>query len=57
MAHKTQVVVHKLYREKLEVSIVVESTMEEQVLKIGEVIKGFRMKIEDLHLRSTSRMP
>jgi len=46
-----------LYKEILEVPIVVEATMEEQVLKNCEVIKGFPMRIEDLQLRSTSGMP
>jgi hypothetical protein len=31
--------------------------MEEKVLKIGEAIKGFCMKIEDLQLQSTSGTP
>jgi phage shock protein A len=41
MAQKTQATVQKLYKEILEVPIVVEDTMEEKVLKIGKVIKGF----------------
>jgi hypothetical protein len=41
IVQKTQAVVHKLYKEIPEVPIVVEATMEEQVLKINEVIKGF----------------
>jgi hypothetical protein len=41
IVQKTQVVVQKLYKEIPEVPIVVEDTMEEQVLNIGEVIKGF----------------
>jgi hypothetical protein len=42
MVQKTQAVIQKLYKEMPEVPIVVEATMEEQVLKIGEVIKGFQ---------------
>jgi hypothetical protein len=41
MAQKTQATVQKLYKEILGSPIVVEATMEEQVLNIGEVIKGF----------------
>jgi hypothetical protein len=41
----------------MKVPIVVEATMEEQVLKIGEVIKGFPTRIEDLQLRSTPGTP
>jgi hypothetical protein len=41
----------------LEVLLVVEATMEEQVLNIGEVIKGFRSKNEDLQLRSMLGTP
>jgi hypothetical protein len=40
MVQKTQAVLHKLYKEVSEVSIVVEDTILEQVLNIGEVIKG-----------------
>lgn len=50
-------IVQKLYKEMLEVPIVVEATMEEQVLKIGEFIKGFQSKIEDLQLWSTLGTP
>jgi hypothetical protein len=57
MAQKTQVVIQKLYKEIPEVPIVVEATMEEKVLKIGEVIKGLCMRIEDLQLRSTPGTP
>jgi hypothetical protein len=42
IAQKTQAPVHKLYKTILEVPIVVEDTMEEKVLDINEVIKGFR---------------
>jgi len=31
--------------------------MEEKVLKIEEVIKGFHMRIEDIQLRNTSGTP
>jgi hypothetical protein len=41
LAHKTQAVIQKLYKAIMEVLIVVEATMEEQVLKIGKVVKGF----------------
>jgi hypothetical protein len=34
----------KLYKELPEVPLVVEATMEEQLLNIGEVIKGFISK-------------
>jgi hypothetical protein len=57
IAHKTQEVVQKLYKAIPEVPIVVEDTMEEQVLKIDEVIKGFRVQIEDLQLWSIPGMP
>lgn len=50
LAQKTQAIVHKLYKAILKVPIVVEATMEEKVLKIGEVIKRFRSQIEDLQL-------
>jgi hypothetical protein len=39
-----------LYKVISEVPILVEATMEEKVLKIGDVIKGFYEKIEDLKL-------
>jgi hypothetical protein len=42
IAQKSQTVAQKLYKAIPEVPIVVEATMEEQALKIGEVIKGFR---------------
>jgi hypothetical protein len=32
----------KLYKQVPEVPLVIEATMEEQLLKIGEVMKGFR---------------
>jgi isocitrate dehydrogenase kinase/phosphatase len=48
MAQKTQVVIQNLYKEILDVPIVVEATMEEHVLKISESIKGFNTKIKDL---------
>jgi hypothetical protein len=48
MAQKRQATIQKLYKEIPEVRIVVEDTMEEKVLKIGEVIKGFQSNIEDL---------
>jgi DNA repair exonuclease SbcCD ATPase subunit len=57
MVQKTQEVVQKLYKEVPEVPLVIEATMEEQLLKIGEVIKGFREKIQDLQLRSMPEMP
>jgi hypothetical protein len=57
MAQKTQAFVQKLYKEMTEISIVVEATMEEQVLNIGEVSKGFQVNIEDLQLQSTQGMP
>jgi len=41
IAQKTQVVVQNLYKEILEVPIIVESTMEEHMLMIYEFIKGF----------------
>jgi hypothetical protein len=55
IVQKTQTTVQKLYKAIPEVPIVVEATMEEQVLKIGEVIKGFRVQIEDLKLWSMPR--
>jgi phage shock protein A len=39
--HKTQATIYKLYKAILEEAILVEATMKEQVLNIGEVIKGF----------------
>jgi hypothetical protein len=57
IVQKTQEVVQKLYKAIPEVPIVVEATMEEQVLNIGEVIKGFRAQIEDLQLWSMPGMP
>jgi hypothetical protein len=50
MAQKTQAIFQNLYKEMAEVLIVVEVTMEENALKIGKVIKGFRLNIEDLQL-------
>jgi seryl-tRNA synthetase len=50
ITQKTQEVVQKIYKEILEVPIVIEATMEEHVLNIGEVIKGFRETIQDLQL-------
>jgi hypothetical protein len=57
MEQQIQTVVQKLYKEIPEVLIVVEATMEEQVLRINEVIKGFRTRIEDLQSCSTSGTP
>jgi molecular chaperone DnaK (HSP70) len=57
IAQKTQATVQKLYKEIPEVPIVVEATMEEKVLKIGDVIKGFCEQIEDLKLWSMPGMP
>jgi len=48
MEHHIQMVFQNLYREILEAPIVVEVTMEEQVLNIGKVIKGLCTIIEDL---------
>jgi chromosome segregation ATPase len=42
MVQKTQAIVQKLYKEVPEVPLVIEATMEEQLSKIGEVMKGFR---------------
>jgi hypothetical protein len=42
---KTQAIVQKLYKEVPEVPLVIEATMEEQLLNIGEFNKGFRDKI------------
>jgi hypothetical protein len=42
MVQKTQTVVHKLYKEVPKVPLVIEATMEEQFMKVSEVIKGFR---------------
>jgi hypothetical protein len=41
MVQRTQVVVQKLYKQVPEVPLVVEATMEEQLLKIGDVMKRF----------------
>ena len=41
MAKKTQAAIQNLYTTILEVPLVVEATMEEQVQKINEFIKGF----------------
>jgi seryl-tRNA synthetase len=57
IAQKTQATVQKLYKAIPEVPIVVKATMEEQVLNIGEVIKGFREHIQDLQLRSMPGTP
>jgi hypothetical protein len=55
LVQKTQAIVHKLYKKVLEIPLVI--TMKEQSLKIGEVMKGFKEKIQDLELKSTPRMP
>jgi hypothetical protein len=57
MAQKKQESIQKFYKEILKLPIVIEATMEEQFLKIGEAIKVSFMKIEDLQLHSTSGMP
>jgi hypothetical protein len=57
IAQENQVAVQKLYKAIPEAPIVVEATMEEQVLNIGEVIKGFIEKIQDLWLRKMPRTP
>jgi len=57
IVQKTQTIVQKLYKVIPEVPIVVEATMEEQVLIIDEVIKGFRVQIEDLKLWSILGTP
>jgi len=44
----------KLYKSIHEVPIVVEATMEQKVIKMGEIIKGFQEYIQDLQL---SNMP
>jgi hypothetical protein len=54
ISKKTQAVVQKLYKAIQKVPIVVEYTMEEQVLNIVKFIKGFRAQIEDFQLRSMS---
>jgi hypothetical protein len=43
---------NKLYKQVPEVPLVIEATMEEQLLKIGEVMKRFREQIQDLQLQS-----
>jgi hypothetical protein len=50
MAQKIEVVIQNLYKEIPEVPLVVEATMEEHVSIIGEVIKYFHRKIENLQL-------
>ena len=45
-----QMTIQKLYKEMPEVLIIVEVIMEEHILNIGKVIKGFRSKIENLYL-------
>jgi hypothetical protein len=54
---KIQEAVQNLYKEIPEFPIVVEATMEEQVLNIGEVIKGLREQIQDLQLRNMPGTP
>jgi hypothetical protein len=54
---KTKETFQKLYKSNPKVPIVVEATMEEQVLKIKEVIKGFRSQIEELQLWSAPGTP
>jgi hypothetical protein len=39
-----------LYKEISKVPLVVEAIMEEQVSRIGEVIKGFCRRIEELQI-------
>jgi hypothetical protein len=57
MEQKTQAPIQKLHNEMPKVLIVVEATMEEHVLNIGEFIKGFQSKTGDLHFRSTPGTP
>jgi hypothetical protein len=45
MVQKMQTNVQNLYKQVAEVPLVIEATMEEQFLKIGEVVKIFREKI------------
>jgi seryl-tRNA synthetase len=52
MAQKTQATIQKMYKEIPKVPLVVEVSMEEQVLRISEVIKGFCIKIEDMQSRT-----
>jgi len=57
MAHKKQETIHKLNKEVPIIPLVVEDTMEDKMLNIGKVIKGFRENIEDLKLRSMPGTP
>jgi hypothetical protein len=57
MVQKTQVVVQNLYKQVLEVPLVIKAIMEEQFLKIGEVMKGLRKHIQDMQLKSTLDTP
>jgi len=49
--------IQKLYKEMPQVLIVVEDTMEDNVLNIFKVMKGFQENIEDLQLQSTLGTP
>jgi predicted nucleic acid-binding Zn-ribbon protein len=56
-AEKIQQAIQKLYKDIPEMSMVVEATLEEQVSKIREVIKGFHTRIEDLESHTTPGTP
>ena len=45
MAQHIQTTIQKLYKYIPKAPLIVEATMEEQVSKIGEVMKGFREHI------------
>jgi hypothetical protein len=57
MVKHIQMAIQKMYKEIPEVPIIVEATMEEHVSNIGEVIKGFRSKIEDFESHTVPRTP
>jgi hypothetical protein len=57
MVERIQIVIQKLCKEIPQVSMVVESTLEEHVSKIIEVIQGFCTRIRELEVRTTSRKP
>jgi hypothetical protein len=52
-----QVGFQNLYKQVLEVPSVIEAKMEEWLLKIGEIMKGFRINIQDIQMNSTLGMP
>jgi hypothetical protein len=49
--------IQKIYREILEIPVVIEATIEEQIKKTSEVIQGFCNRIRESGMRATPGTP